>query len=256
MNARKEKRKESKKWYALCLLVALLLLLTAFVVWWKWEQITTSVAKSIPAQFLAIRAVRCKTQYGPCEEQDVALASRFVGENVFLVSHSDIEETVSQNFKNRKVFVHTFFPYTLSLVIEKRKASVAIGKENIPSGVFLISNDGMTLAFEPDSALPQVIVSEDVPTPVVGQAVSGELIEAGNILALLSKVQRIVKTTFRNGTLTAEIISGQTITVLFPLDRDAQVIVGALQLILEQAKMKNKIPRVIDLRYKNPVLIY
>lgn len=209
------------------------------------------------SQLLVIKTVDCKTQYGPCENEDIQLASRFVGKNIFLVSDLVVGETLQANFKNNRVFVHRQLLHTLSLVIEKRKAALAIRKEKLTRGLFLISSDGMTLAFDnARSALPTVNLSEDYPTPVVGEKVSAEIASASKILGLVKKVENIFDGQLDKEGLSVTISLGKNVKVIFPKDGNPQVLVGALQLILEQAKMKNKIPEVIDLRYKNPVLRY
>ncbi|MBI2590607.1 MAG: hypothetical protein HYW33_01870 [Candidatus Blackburnbacteria bacterium] len=209
------------------------------------------------ANFVTVDNIVCKTQYGPCDQQDLELASRFIGKNLFLVTSAEVGEMLSGSFKNNKVFVSKYFPDTLSLVIEKRKGFVAVSKPDVGSGFFLVSSDGTALSYEESSALPKLVLSEEVAMPVVGGKVDQDLINAGKTLSLLRLGQNVSTADFSKEGLAVSINwDSSSISVTFPANGDPELLTGALQLILSQAKMDGKIPKVIDLRYKNPVLRY
>jgi|SRR3989344_1479029 len=204
----------------------------------------------------SVKNITCKTQYGPCEEEDYKKVQGIIGENLLLVSSSKVKAEVLQNFKNEEVVVHKIIPNTLSLIIEKRRAYAAVAKDNL-GGTFLISRDGKTLSFVESSALPQLALGPEYPTPIVGENVPDPVIRAARIVSLTSKIRQIKKATLANSQLT---VDSEGTTIIFPEDGDPEVLVGALQLIVSRAKMESpavpKEPVSIDLRFKNPVLKY
>ncbi|OGY09292.1 MAG: hypothetical protein A2782_00160 [Candidatus Blackburnbacteria bacterium RIFCSPHIGHO2_01_FULL_43_15b] len=215
------------------------------------------INKFLLANFISVKNIVCKTQYGPCGQQDVKLASRFVGRNLFLVTSAEVDEILAQNFRNNKVYVNKVFPQTLSLFVEKRKGFVAVGKPSLGNGVFLVDSEGIVLSHEENSALPVIVLSDDVANLVVGEKVSQDLLNAGKTLRLVSLAQKANKAKLSKDALIVDLMWDlNTINVIFPLEGDSKVVVGALQLILTQAKMDGKIPKAIDLQYKNPVLKY
>lgn len=239
------------------ILGALAVLLVGAVVWVKKDNVRSTLSKFPLANFVLIKNINCKTQYGPCDEQDIKLASRFIGKNLFLVTSKDVGETLVGSFRNNKVFVNKFFPSTLSLVIEKRKGFMALSKPSVGSGVFLVASDGTALSYEESSALTTIVLSEEIATPVVGEKVGQDLISAGKTLSLLRLGQNIETANFsKEGMIVKIKWDLSSISVVFPLSGDPSLLVGALQLILSQAKIDGKIPKVVDLRFKNPVLGY
>ncbi|MEK7521811.1 MAG: FtsQ-type POTRA domain-containing protein [Patescibacteria group bacterium] len=204
-----------------------------------------------------ISQISCKTQFGACDQNEYKRLDQFKGNNLVTLSNKKVEESLLQDFKNEKVYVHKILPNTLSVIIKKRTGFIGISKEDL-DGTFLVAKDGTVLSFEKSSAVPTLVLSPTFPNPVVGEKVSNKVLTSGKILQLVSKVQTVKNTTLEEEKLSLDL--GDT-KILFPTNRDPEVLVGALQLILldakiERLRMNNKVPVSIDLRFKNPVLKY
>ena len=220
--------------------------------------LAATLLKLFPTGWFAVKDIHCKSQYGPCDGQDINYAQGFMGQNIFFVSTKRVEEELEQNFKNERTYVIKVLPNTLDIVVEKRKTTFGLSRQSANArGVFLVSKAGTILSFETDSALPVLTLGQDYETPVVGKTIGETVKGAGRILDLVRHVQTIKKSKLDKTDLWVTISQGSTnVDAIFNVENDPQVQVGALQLILEKAKMDNKIPGVIDLRFKNPVLKY
>lgn len=208
--------------------------------------------KNFLTKILPVKNIICKTQYGPCENEDYKLVDRFYGESLMLVSETKIREEVLQNFKNESVVVHKIIPNTLSLIVEKRRAYAAVTKDGL-GGDFVISRNGSVLSFVQNSALPILNLGPEYKNPVVGENVTEEITRSLRIVYLTSKIREVGKATLSQSRLT---IDSEGTTIVYPEDGDPEILVGALQLIVSRAKMESKMPVNIDLRFKNPVLKY
>ena len=205
------------------------------------------------AKFLEARRIECKTQYGPCEEEDLKITNSALGENIITFNAKRLKEKLLQRFKNEEVFIQRVFPSTIEVVIQKRKGYIALKKEGIGEGFFVVDSDGTVLSFIRNTALPSFVLSTDYKTPVVGEKVDSRVVTSGKLVKLTSKIDEVRKATLFRDRL--EIVLPALI-VTYPVDLDPTLLTGALQLILTRTKMDNKVPVSVDLRYKNPVLTY
>lgn len=208
----------------------------------------------VTSGLFAIKNISCKTQYGPCVGNNEETLKEFYGKNLFLLNSNKVRRKEESIFSNRRVFVQKVFPNTLSVVIEKRKplAGVSVGIDK--KGVFLVDSDGKVIGFSNISELPTVVIDQTNWKTAVGQEVADDTLKALQILNLLYKSQSMSSAHIEGNTLVVDLTSGSR--VYLPQDRDPQVLVGALQLILVRSKIDDKIPKTIDLRYSNPVLRY
>lgn len=221
-----------------------LVLLTVLIIGGVW------ILKTKPTLFV-IRNVECKTQYGPCGTDELDQIKDFTGENLLFFDTRRLENSLSQSFKNRKVYVNKLFPGRLVVFIEKRRAFIGLLKEELP-GIFLAAKDGMVIEVEDRSGLPTLILDQTFDTPVVGQYLGKEELVAGEILFLTWRAHGVLEGKLKKGVL--ELMLPRGVLVFYSTQRDPAVSVGALQLIL--AKLSDRLPTVIDLRYSKPVLRY
>lgn len=205
--------------------------------------------------FLKIKEVVCKNQYGPCEEKDNVAASVFKGANFFLLSESKVRQTLLQNFSNREVVVQRIFPNRLEIVVEARKPLVAIAEESLAArGSFLVDQDGVVVEFIKDNTLPLLVIKNSGVELAVGTVVGDDLTRASEVLYLLYRAQGAKKAVLQDNFL--QVYLPEEIEVYFPIDKDPKTLVGALQLILARSRIGGELPKSIDLRYSNPVLKY
>lgn len=209
----------------------------------------------VKSEFFLIDEVRCKTQYGPCSPGDENIASNMKDKNLFLLSASETIEDLKQSFINKSVLVQKVFPKTVEIFIEKRKPVVALMQEEVGNrGFFLIDKDGVVVGFTKDSQLPLIVVEYKEEDLSVGGTVREKIKKAADILYLLYNAQSATQVQLKEDFLIADLPEGSQ--VYFPLDKEPQSLVGALQLIIARSRIEGNLPKSIDLRYSNPVLKY
>lgn len=203
--------------------------------------------------FLAISDISCSTQYGPCGQEDYDLLNVFLGRNFLFLSTREISAQVLTNFKNQEVAIHKVFPGKIEVQLEKRKGVALIVEDVSSSRGFLVSSDGYVLSFVEKSPLP-VLEYDHFRDLFVGERLDQEFQNGISLLYLTGKIIPPKFSRLWQNYLSMVLETGTE--VYYPLDRDPQVVVGALQLITSRSKMNEKDPSVIDLRYRNPVLRY
>lgn len=204
------------------------------------------------SNLFSIEEVDCKTQYGPCLQEDIAKVQKHIGKNIFFLSKDKVKEVLSQDTMNRKVVVQKNFPWELKVRIEKRKPIVAITNQQ-QLLYFLVDRDAIMLEPVEKTFLPTLLVRKKAEYHV-GDYLGEDVKNAVQILYLTTKNEVINSTILENKSITFELDQG--LLVIFPLSKDPQVLVGALQLILSRSRIEGKLPKVIDLRYIKPVLTY
>ncbi|MDO8452608.1 MAG: hypothetical protein Q7S79_02550, partial [bacterium] len=139
--------------------------------------------------------------------------------------------------------------------IIKRKPVVGakIVNKDTP-GYFFVDKDGIVVGFSQNSSLPVLNYNSGEHNLVVGKTADDSFKEAVKLLNSLSYNFNIQVGSLEGSTLHA--LLPENIKVICPLDKETSVLSGSLQLILARSKMEGNLPRVIDLRYKNPVLTY
>ncbi len=207
----------------------------------------------LKSPLFAVNTINCKTQYSLCSDTDQKLLDSFKGQNLIFLKTHDVEAKITQSFANRKIVVQKSFPGTLSVFLERRKPYVAIRVADSPDGVFLVDNEGVIVEYSKTSSLPAIITSEKSPL-VVGESVDSNTLQAIKIMQLVYKSQKATEGLLHDAQLDIKLSDGAL--AIFPLDRDPQVSVGALQLITARIRIDGKVPKSIDLRYSNPVLSY
>lgn len=210
------------------------------------------VFKTAPPDPFLVRDVDCKTQYGPCSSKDLEKLESYKGANLFLIDTNRIAERLLSDFGNGRVYVYRVFPAKLAATIAKKRAFVAFARQDEPD-TFLVSADGTVLSSEANSPLPTVYTDSQAKI-VVGAMLDKQAVTAAKIVYLAYKAYGASSGQLAGETLTIQL--PDQATVYFPLQADPEVLIGALQLIHNESKMQGKLPRVIDLRYSNPVLRY
>lgn len=199
---------------------------------------------------IRVASVHCKTQYGPCTQDEEKRLENLVGQDFFQLDTVLVAIKISESdFRIKQALVEKVFPNSLSVILEKRKAVVGIAVEN---GVFLVDSEGMVIALEKTSTLPVLYgLKSDM---VVGERASQEVVNAARILSLVNKAQGANTAYLERDRVRVSL--AKDISSYFSLDADVEARVGALQLILSRIRMDEKLPKTIDLRYSKPILKY
>ena len=204
------------------------------------------------SNFLAIESINCKTQYGICTDQETEMFYQFKGKNLFTLNQNLVKSLGERFSSNRRVFIQKVFPNTLVVVLEKKKPIVAVKMDVQPRGVFLVDQDANVIEFASDTALSVIVIKEGSAALVIGKSLGEEFAQAVQIMSLVEKTQGVSQGYYDGNVFSLEL--ADSTKVFFPLDKNPQVLVGALQLILTRSRIDSKLPRIIDLRYSNPVL--
>ena len=206
-------------------------------------------------ELFVIKNISCKTQFGSCEEADEELLEKFKDERFFGLDTQRVEEKLLGHFKNRRVSVYKVIPSSLEIFIDKRAGRVGL-KNGWPGaseeGYWLTDLEGTVLAKSETSALPLMYVG-DLRLDL------GENLEPKNVraLRLLYKTYQVVSTDW--GVLGEDLLTvslEEGVIVKYSLGKDVDTSIGSLQLVLSEARMNDKIPKEIDLRFRNAVLRY
>ncbi len=228
---------------------------------WIWILAILFFISGAPLIFLktnisAVDKIRCKTQYGQCDKVDEGKLNKFYEQNLFLLSAQRVRDEMKQDFQNRSVSVQKVFPKELVVILDKRKPLVALKKESLEDAVFLMDRDGVVMSVVRKSSLPTLILWKDADL-VVGEMVEEEIWQAAELLFITNRTQQAEEGEYRNqkdNFFSTLLPNG--VKVYYPLGRDPEVLVGALQLILTRSRIDGKTPTLIDLQYSNPVLRY
>ena len=124
-------------------------------------------------------------------------------------------------------------------------------KDSGSGNIDLVGKNGEVFSSTQNSNLPTVVVVGGI--PAVGANVGGQNLFALELEAGVYEMYQIQSSDIQNKTLLVDMPGG--IRVIFPLEGDYQVLLGALRLIYSkiQSEPVNSYSQ-IDLRYKNPVL--
>lgn len=173
-----------------------------------------------------------------------------LNQNILYFSEESLRADVLKNLLISSLKVQRNLPSQVSVAVLYRNP-VAVWQTG--SGRFLVSGDGMVYSTPANESLPQV---SDAST----QLSLGDKLPQATIDTVLGTIESLDKqftilTLTINGSQMELIVSGNIHVLLDAnanLDHERQ----ALQLILAKAKIEGKLPRVIDLRYQNPVVSY
>lgn len=206
---------------------------------------------------LTINKVTCVSQFGPCNqniEEVIGKAEKkklieATGELKSQLSTSSLVSDYSIQFK---------FPDKLEVRILERKPSYVLLSSRIDT-VALIDSEGQVTAITKDSSLRLPSVTIDGPLPNVGNLVEEKVLFALSIVYGISSVHPPRTGLIEDDKLLIEFTP--SLTVIFPLEGDKEVLIGSLEAILSRLNADSEGFRidetpisVIDLRFKNPVL--
>lgn len=219
-----------------------------------WLIIPLIMILVLRTSFVAVKNIDCKTQYGPCSEFDNKALDILLGKNLFFLSAEKIKKELLRNPTTEDVSVQKVFPNKVEIIVKQRKPNIVIAQEGFEErGVFVVNREGVILEFAKNSPLPTLVITQRDEDWAVGAKVNDKVIQASNILTLLHQAQRANRAKLENNYIVVNI---EESNVYFPLDKEADVLVGALQLLMSRSRIEGRLPKVVDLRYSNPVLKY
>lgn len=203
-------------------------------------------------RLIVVKSVSCESQFGPCssvlnqklsEAQNMSLwaSSKYIAEvfekNVFVKKHSS-------KFQ---------LPDKIIIDVVERKPEIALVDKQNTEDFFIIDTEGYIINTTENNQLPVIVVDNEQDF-AVGTRVKDDIIFCKGLLSRSFSLFGS-KLAFYNGNyLALDLPEG--LTVVFPTTGDQDVLFGSLSLILSQlntGRFDSRI-KIIDLRYKNPVL--
>jgi hypothetical protein len=193
--------------------------------------------------------LECRSQFGECPSEVNSKLQSLNSESLF-GARNKAGIILKKDFLVSDFSTQFKLPDILLIDIIAKKPYFAI--KNSASGKYeLIDQKGMVIAISDSSGLPTVITSDQLNQ--VGQEVSSEDLFALNLISGVDEMYQVGYGTITNDALVVDMPVG--VRVIFPLEGDSGVLLGALRLIY--AKVTTNYLGTysqIDMRYKNPVL--
>jgi hypothetical protein len=217
------------KWTAFGLLVILLLI--------------------IYAQFgLKVRVI-CRSQIGECPTEVNKKLLDIKGKSLFSAKRA-VKKIVRSDILISDFRTQLKLPNILQVNTIVKRPQFSIFNKPANSYI-LVNSEGVVLTVTPTNNLPFVI-KENV-NYTVGQQISAVDRNGLNLIRSIKDQYGIGVGTIQNDTLVVDLPGG--IRVIFPLDNNNDVLLGALRLIYTKitSEYAGKYSQ-IDLRYKNPIL--
>jgi len=205
-------------------------------------------------RLILIKHISCQSQYGNCFDDLEEKLKKAEGKNL-REAKKEIEDILKNDLSLSDYSTQFKIPDTLKISLLEDKPKFAL--KSLSKNVYgLVDKEGLVLKIEDNTTLPYVEIEDSFPN--VGEKVSEKELFALKIISGVFSLYQIDKGKIQNESLLIELKNG--IKVIFPLEGDKDVLLGALTVILnrlnEDAKeLKiNKVVYEIDLRFKNPVL--
>lgn len=203
-------------------------------------------------RLIVIKSISCESQFGPCSGLLNQKLSEVQGMSL-LATRKHIAEVFEKNVFVKKHSSRFQLPDKIIIDVVERKPEIALVNKQNTEEFFIVDTEGYIINTAENNQLP-VIVVDNEQNFVVGTRVKDDIIFCKGLLSRSFSLFGS-KLAFYNGNyLALDLPAGQT--VVFPSVGDQDVLFGSLSLILSQlntGRFDSRI-KIIDLRYKNPVL--
>lgn len=201
-------------------------------------------------QKVGVSKQKCVSQYGECPKEIQQIVEKHIGGSYFIARNS-ISEELGGTARVSYFRIRFVLPDVISVEITERKPEIAA--KFAEDNYYLFDVNGMSLGNVGETALPVVVVYEVPP---------GERFAFGMRLAReLDKYYEARELRLDKQGLYAR-VRGNVEAVL-PLEGDADVVLGALEVVVSQLNRGLRDSTIaladgknyrVDLRYKNPVV--
>jgi len=219
------------------------------------KKILTILAAILPPAALILSPfflkvnIDCKSQYGECPQEVIESLGKANGKTLKGAGREVAKVLAANPLISGYSTQYKLSGTLLVNILLKKPAFALIGAD---AKVALVSPEGEVLSHSDSSSLPRVRSEGSVPAG--GEKVSEANLTALKIIGGIYEMYRVDVGAISGESLIVE-LPGR-IRVLFPLDGDPQVLLGAVRLIYAKvtADGEEKKYSEIDLRFQNPVL--
>lgn len=197
-------------------------------------------------RLLVIKKIICSSQDGGCDQVLISNLEVVLGKNL-REAKKTLNSILSKDFLIKDYSLQYQIPETLRVYILIKKPKFALWNQNEKKGV-LVDEKGLILSEIKETNLPKVIISGQLLSP-------GEMIKESQLFALkivsdLNYFYQIKEGVLTDEGLEVNLNNGKKL--IFPLMGDRRVLLGSLKVLLKDSKIEQV--KVIDLRFKNPIL--
>jgi cell division septal protein FtsQ len=206
----------------------------------------------VASNYFQVRAVECYTQYGNCPSEYLDALESARGIALLKPLPSDaIKSKLGSHIEIKKIALYRRLPKTLVVSISLRKPLGTVGTQVL--GARAVSDEeGLIISQSENSTLPFLLYEKDLSK---GEMIDQSHVSSLKILGEISQMtQSPVSGKLENYDLTVFISDEQK--VLLNLQNISPKWYNTLQVILERSKILSKIPKMIDLRFSDPVLTF
>lgn len=208
------------------------------------------------ADVFLIEQIDCKQDEGLCDSLIIVELERYNGKNSLLVDVDSIEKRIGEADRSLKsVEARVKLPDRLTVTMARRKPSAQV-TTSLETGVaVLVDDEGIILGRSSvDNRLP-VLIWPEVEGWSIEESMPEHVQRAVLLLVLATdSFSFLAPPEVRSHlSMKGQLSSGQS--VLFSLTKDPLQQVRSLQVVVDQAKI-DRTPSEIDLRFKNPVVVY
>lgn len=206
-------------------------------------------------KLIVVKNIVCDSQYDTCDQGITSEINKSINKKLSLAK-KEIKFYLENNYLIRDFSVQYKIPSSLKINIVVEKAKYCL-KSQLNDVYSYINKDGMVLELRENCNLPIIYIKGK--NFNVGEKVNSEYLTALNLID-----QIFISYNIKEGNIVdnyMEVLFNQGYKVLFPLDKDNQILLGSLRLIINRLNTEESESRiiedrinVIDLRYENPVL--
>jgi hypothetical protein len=203
------------------------------------------------SQFFIATQIDCRSQFGECPKEILNDISVLNGKRLNVVKKG-LNKVLESSFLVSTYSLQFKLPNVIRTELIIKKPLFALKNEG-GTNYALIDIDGYVLAQSQETALPTLLIAEQL--PAVGQQINGAIFFALKLIDGLYKMYQVRGGVITNDTLLVDLPG--PVRVIFPLvDADRDLLLGSLRLIYSNVQSKEGagVYKEIDMRYENPVL--
>ncbi len=207
----------------------------------------------VPHKLIKIKKIECISSGGGCLKTLTDKLS-LVENKSYSDSMKYIETTVKNDIALNSYSVRYVFPDKLKLFIVENEATCTLTNPQM-EGFLLVDKNGKIIRKESLTSLPVVKLNETFDYKV-GDKISDKYLFACGIIEDINSVYNKKLAVLENNSL--DIMINDSTKAVFPLSGDRNLLIGSVRLILSRLNESGENSRIktLDLRYKNPVIIY
>ncbi len=194
-----------------------------------------------------ITTILCQVDINPCPQELLVYLAQFNHRNLFIFNtHTLIRQLQGLHPEYKQVLVNIELPHTLRIEVTSR-SPIAILVTSSSSTPILVDSQGVLIG--------SASASVNLPLIFLATPSADLLLSSVNLLQLLQQsfISFVSLASTQSAILDVKLKTGML--TRFSLLQDLNSQVNSLQLILQQATIV-PLPRIIDVRFDKPVLIY